>query len=68
MEPMKVTLSVSVPANWVDNINERVAETGKSSRSEYVRGLIEDDIEQDDETNVSLAVDGNGEIEAEEVA
>lgn len=60
---MKVTLSVSVPANWVDDITERAQEKGYANRSEYVRNLVQQDIEEDEETGIELTdtIDGHGE-------
>lgn len=63
---MKVTLSVSVPANWVDDITERAQEKGYANRSEYVRNLIQGDINEDEDTDITLidgVEDGNGTTE-----
>jgi metal-responsive CopG/Arc/MetJ family transcriptional regulator len=55
-------MSVSVPHPMLEKIEKRAEEKGYKKRSEYVRSLIRDDIEQDDETNIVLAEDGNGDM------
>jgi Arc/MetJ-type ribon-helix-helix transcriptional regulator len=58
---LSTNISVSIPIPWVDDITERADEKGYGSRSEYIRALIEQDIDEDQDTNVTIAVDGNGE-------
>lgn len=46
---VKTSMSVSVPAPMVDEIDERASELGFLSRSEYVRALIDADTNEDTE-------------------
>jgi len=64
---LTVNLSVSLPYEEVEKIDERVEETDAGNRSEYIRSLYRDDIEQAEETNVTLARDGNGELDRDSV-
>lgn len=59
---LTVNLSVSVPYEEVEKIDERVEETEAGNRSEYIRELYREDIRQDDETKVTLAEDGHEDI------
>jgi len=59
---LTANISVSLPFPWIDPVDERAEEKGYESRSEYIRSLVRADIEQDDETKVTLAKDGNGDM------
>ncbi|WP_115863360.1 ribbon-helix-helix domain-containing protein [Halorussus litoreus] len=59
---LKTSLSFSVPIPWVGDIKDRAEEKGFGSVSEYIRSLVRKDIEQDDETKIALAKDGNGDL------
>lgn len=55
---MNTSISVSVPLPMVDDITGRADELGYANRSEYVRELIREDIENDAETGIDLGDPG----------